>query len=154
MDFSLVMSLNMKEFLFGLGKTSSFTYYVGTRLIEMRPKQLHPANNLLKSFDYYTWTLLAMSLICISIALYIIPFIESKVSVLQIQWIPLNRDRFLQPKISQLTENPNYPKYLMYCYVVNGFPISIPINRKSPLSESRLTKIYCILLSFHFIYIE
>ncbi len=39
----------------------------------------------------------------------------------------------------------------MYCYAVNGFPISnfpnqvsIPINRKSPLSESRLTEIHCI----------
>ncbi len=31
----------------------------------------------------------------------------------------------------------------MYCYVVNGFPILIPINQKSPLSESQLTEIHC-----------
>ncbi len=42
---------------------------------------------------------------------------------LLLQWIPLNRDRFLQLKKSQLTENPLYPKLFMYCYVVNGFPI-------------------------------
>ncbi len=29
-----------------------------------------------------------------------------------IQWIPLNRNRFLQPKISRLTGNPDYPKCL------------------------------------------
>ncbi len=31
----------------------------------------------------------------------------------------------------------------MYYYVVNGFPIKISINQKSPLSESRLTEIHC-----------
>ncbi len=62
-----------------------------------------------------------------------------------IQWIPLNRDRFLQLKRSRLTENPLYPKSCFYCYLVNGFLIQIPINRKSPLTESRLTGIYCIL---------
>ncbi len=27
-----------------------------------------------------------------------------------VQWIPVNRDRFLKSKKSQLTENPLYPK--------------------------------------------
>ncbi len=62
------------------------------------------------------------------------------------QWIPVNRDQFLQPKKSRLTENPLYPKLFMYCYLVNGFLKYIPINRKSPLSESRLTEIHCNLL--------
>ncbi len=65
---------------------------------------------------------------------------------LVVQWIPLNRDRFLQPKKSRLTENPLYPKLFMYCYLVNGYSIYIPINRKSPLSKSRLTEIHCTLL--------
>ncbi len=30
------------------------------------------------------------------------------IDLLLIQWIPVNRDRFLQPKKSQLTENPLY----------------------------------------------
>ncbi len=63
-----------------------------------------------------------------------------------IQWIPLNRDRFLQPKKSRLTKNPLCPKLFIYCYLVNGFLIEIPINRKSPLTESRLTGIHCISL--------
>ncbi len=61
-----------------------------------------------------------------------------------IQWISVNRYQFLQPKKSLLTENPLYPNLFMHCYVVNGFPIKIPIDRKSPLSESRLTEIHCI----------
>ncbi len=34
------------------------------------------------------------------------------------------------------------------CYLMNGHSISIPINWKSPLSESRLTEIDCIVLFF------
>ncbi len=60
------------------------------------------------------------------------------------QWIPLNRDRFLQPKKSRLTENPLYPKWFVYSYLVNPYSIYIPINRKSPITESRLTEIHCI----------
>ncbi len=45
-----------------------------------------------------------------------------------LQWIPLNRDRFLQPKKSRLTENPLYPK--MFIYTVFYF--------KSQLAENPL----------------
>ncbi len=40
-----------------------------------------------------------------------------------IQWIPLNRDQFLQTKKSRLTEIPLYPKtqHFIYCYLVNGY---------------------------------
>ncbi len=41
----------------------------------------------------------------------------------QVQWIPVNRDWFLQPKKSQLTENHLYPELFIYRYLVNGFPI-------------------------------
>ncbi len=50
----------------------------------------------------------------------------------EIQWIPFNRDRLLQPKKSRLTENPLYPKLFMYCYLVNGFSIFMQLT-ENPL---------------------
>ncbi len=78
-DFSLDMSLNVEHFTFGLGKASSFTYYIYTTFLHKKAREQSAADNVMHSFDVYTWTLLLVSLICVSLTLYIMNYIENKV---------------------------------------------------------------------------
>ncbi len=79
MDFSLDMSLNWAEFTMGLGKPSDFTYYTSNIFVQMKPNQLSATDNMMHIFDIYTWTLLGVSLISVTLALYVIKYLENKV---------------------------------------------------------------------------
>ncbi len=60
-DVSIDMGLHLDSG--GLGQMSTFVYYTYIGFLEMKPKQRSSVVNILKSYDIYTWALLAFSLL-------------------------------------------------------------------------------------------
>ncbi len=84
-DFCLDIGLNMV--IPGLGKASGVTYFIYSRFLEMRPKELSPVANILYSYDVYTWSLLGFSLICVALTLYCQYHWEDKVIVIRFLYL-------------------------------------------------------------------
>ncbi len=81
-DIALDMGLIVPHF--GLGKTSSYTYYSFSIFMELKPKQKSPVENILHSFDIFTWTMLALALACVSMTIYTCYHYENEVNWLYV----------------------------------------------------------------------